>query len=211
MKPKYKLKSWVVICIYIIALGAVVTSLFLVGQTLKVALPFENLSYVYHGIVSEDYPVVNTPNEEIIKPYLDENITIAKNYYDMSADAKIQENALILYANTYMQNTGILYSSKETFDIICVMDGTVEDIKTDEIMGNIVTIKHTNNLVTTYHSLKDVHVMVGTVLKQGDIIGTSGGNKITTESENMLLFEVCFNGVAINPETFYQMDLKDLS
>jgi len=211
MKPKYKLKSWVVISVYLIALGAVVVSLYLVGKVLKEAIPYDNLSYVYRGIIGEDYPVVNQVEPKIIKPFLTESVVIVKNYYDMNADAKIQENSLFLYANTYMQNTGILYANDAQFDVVCVMDGTVEDVAVDEVMGNIVTVKHKNNLTTTYQSLKEVHVLVGSVIKQGDIIGISGPNKIKTDSENMLLFEVCHNGVTINPEEFYQMDIKELS
>ena len=41
-----------------------------------------------------------------------------------------------------MPNTGILYSSNESFDVISVLDGKVEDVKTDNLIGNIVTIKH---------------------------------------------------------------------
>ena len=54
-------------------------------------------------------------------------------------------------------------------------------------------------------------VSVGDEIKQGDLIGTSGPNQITPDSENMLLFEVVYNGVNINPESFYQMNIKDLS
>ena len=78
-------------------------------------------------------------------------------------------------------------------------------------LGNIVTIKHSNNLSTIYQSLNEVNVVAGDTLKQGDIIGTSGSNKFKTDSENMLLFEVVYNGVNLNPETFYQMNIKDLS
>lgn len=214
MKPKYKLKSWVVICIYIVALGAVISSLYLVGKTLKSMSLYDNLSYVYRGIIKEDKedkPVVNYPNDKVIKPYALENIKVAKNFYDMSSDAKVQENSLILYANTYMQNSGILYANDTAFDVLCVMDGTVEDVTTDEVMGNIVTVKHSNNLVTIYQSLKEAKVKAGDAIKQGEVLGTSGPNKINTDSENMLLFEVLHNGVNINPELFYQMDLKELS
>ena len=110
-----------------------------------------------------------------------------------------------------MPNTGVLYASDSPFDVLNVLDGTVEDITADDIMGNIVTIKHSNNLTTIYQSLNEVNVIVGDVLKQGDIIGTSGSNKIKTDSENMLLFEVIYNGTNINPEKFYQMNTQDLS
>lgn len=213
MKPKYKLKSWVVLCIYIISIGAIFTSLFLVGKTLKAAtLSYDNLSYVFRGIIkNNEVPVINYSNENIIKPYDQDNVSIAKGYYDKNDDTKVQENCLIFYEKTYMPNTGILYTSDKSFDVLNVLDGTVEDITADDIMGNIVTIKHSNNLTTVYQSLNEVNIIVGDVLKQGDIIGTSGVNKIKTDSENMLLFEVIYNGSNINPEKFYQMNIKDLS
>ena len=212
MKPKYKLKSWVVISVYIISIGAIVTSLFLIGKTLKEATAYDNLSYIYRGIISNrDVPVIEYVNDEIFKPYENTNVKVLKGYYDRSDDPKVQEKALIYYQNTYMPNTGILYSSNESFDVISVLDGKVEDVKTDNLIGNIVTIKHSNNLFTSYQSLNEVMVSVGDEIKQGDLIGTSGPNQITADSENMLLFEVVYNGVNINPESFYQMNIKDLS
>ena len=212
MKPKYKLKSWVVISVYIISIGAIVTSLFLIGKTLKEATAYDNLSYIYRGIISNrDVPAIEYVNDEIFKPYENETVKVLKGYYDRSDDPKVQEKALIYYQNTYMPNTGILYSSNESFDVISVLDGKVEDVKTDNLIGNIVTIKHSNNLFTSYQSLNEVMVSVGDEIKQGDLIGTSGPNQITPDSENMLLFEVIYNGVNINPESFYQMNIKDLS
>ena len=124
---------------------------------------------------------------------------------------KLAEKSLILYNNTYMPNTGILYKANESFDVIAVLDGTVIDITADEIMGNIVTVKHSNNLTTIYQSLNEVKVLVGDLLKQGDVIGNSGINKIDSTSENMLLFEVISNGEYIDPENFYQMNPNELN
>jgi len=211
MKTDYKLKNWVVICIYIISIGAIVSSMFLIGQTLRTAnRPYDNLSYVYRGLLNNDLPVVTYTNDKIIKP-ITVDATTEINFYDKDADPKIQEKSLIYYANTYMPNTGILYSHSEEFEVICVMDGIVEDIKPDEVMGNIITIKHSNNLRTIYQSLNEVKVTVGQELKQGELIGTSGMNKIKADKEQMLLFEVVYNSININPELFYEMDLKELS
>lgn len=213
MKQKYRLKNWVVLCIYIISIGAIVSSLFLVGKALKATgLSYDNLSYVFRGIIkNNEVPVVNYANDKIIKPYEDDTVEKAIGFYDRSDDSKIQEKCLIYYENTYMPNSGILYSSDKPFDVINVLDGTIEDIMADSIMGNIVTVRHSNNLVTVYQSLNEVNFIVGDVVKQGDVIGTSGTNKIKTDSENMLLFEVIYNGVNINPEKFYQMNIQDLS
>ena len=40
----------------------------------------------------------------------------------------------------------------------------------DSIMGNIVTVRHSNNLVTVYQSLNEVNFIVGDVVKQGDVM-----------------------------------------
>lgn len=208
---KYRLKGWVVLSIYLLSLGAIISSLFLLGKSLKnVVINDEALSYVYRGIFDNIKPVVNYETDRIIKPYTDENIKIIKDYYNKDDESNNQEKSLIYYQNTYMPNTGILYGSDSNFDIISVLDGTVADIVADEIMGNIVTIKHSNNLTTVYQCLNEVHVIIGDLLKQGDVIGTSGINKIESSSENMLLFEVIHNGEYINPNTFYNMNINDL-
>ncbi len=212
MKPKYKLKGWVVVSVYLLSLGAILSSLFLLGKSLKSSFySEETLSYVYRGIIEDAVPVVNFNTDKILKPIMEEDVTVIKPFYDKDADNSKQENALIFYQNTYMPNTGILYGSTQKFDVVAVLDGTILDVTADEIMGNIVTIKHSNNLKTVYQSLSDVKVIVGDLVKQGDVIGSSGENKIETTSENMLLFEVNNNGEYINPDTFYTMKIEDLS
>lgn len=212
MKPKYRLKGWVVACIYVISIGAIVSSMILLGKTLKSSFYTEdNLSYVYHGIFEDPVPVVKYKDDKIIKPFNSEDVNVLKKYYDKDAESNVQEESLLFYQNTYMPNTGILYSNKESFDVVSVLDGTVESVVADEIMGNIVTVKHSNNLTTVYQCLNEVHVITGDLIKQGDVIGTSGINKLESSSENMLLFEVIKGGEYINPDTFYNMKIEELS
>lgn len=212
MKPKYRLKGWVVACIYVISIGAIVSSMVLLGKTLKGYFYTEdNLSYVYHGIFEDPVPVVKYKDDKIIKPFNSEDVNVLKKYYDKDAESNVQEESLLFYQNTYMPNTGILYSNKESFDVVSVLDGTVESVVADEIMGNIVTVKHSNNLTTVYQCLNEVHVITGDLIKQGDVIGTSGINKLESSSENMLLFEVIKGGEYINPDTFYNMKIEELS
>lgn len=212
MKPKYRLKGWVVACIYVISIGAIVSSMVLLGKTLKSSFYTEdNLSYVYHGIFEDPVPVVKYKDDKIIKPFNSEDVNVLKKYYDKDAESNVQEESLLFYQNTYMPNTGILYSNKESFDVVSVLDGTVESVVADEIMGNIVTVKHSNNLTTVYQCLNEVHVITGDLIKQGDVIGTSGINKLESSSENMLLFEVIKGGEYINPDTFYNMKIEELS
>ena len=212
MKQRYKLKGWVKNIIFFLSIGAIISSLLIVNHTLiNKSYSKENLSYVFRGIIEDSIPVINYTTDEIVRPYSLEDIDILINYYDKDSSKEEQEKSLIKYQNTYMPNTGILYSSNDVFDVIAVLDGTVADIVADEIMGNIITIKHTNNLTTVYYSINEVNLLIGDLVKQGDVIGSSGSNKISSSSENMLLFEVIYNGEYINPETFYNMKISDLS
>ena len=104
-----------------------------------------------------------------------------------------------------MQNTGILYKSNEQFDVVSSMDGTVTSITKDEILGNVVEISHSNNLITIYHCLNEVHVKAGDKVKQNDVIGTSGKVNIDDGYENALLFEVNYKGNTLDPEEYYNM------
>ncbi len=209
---KYKLKSWVVISIYLLAVGAIVSSLYLVGKVLKSSLYDDtNLSYIYHDLIRSTAVVNSSADEKIIKPFTLEEVSVVKGFYEKDAESKTQEQALIYYENTYMPNTGVLYGAKNSFDVISVADGTVESIVADELIGNIVTVKHTNNLISRYESINEVNVMVGDALKKGDVIGTAGENKIDSTYDYMLLFEVEHNGTFVNPENIFGMNVKELS
>jgi len=207
---RLRLKRWVVTSMYIFAISLATLSLMYVSKTLKTNQEGDTLSYVFKGFINDEVPVVSLTNETIIKPFDSETVTINKNFYDRSADNATQENSLIYYQNTYMPNTGILYADTNEFDIKAVLDGTVNDVKEDEILGTMIEIKHSNSLTTKYYSVKDVNVIIGSSVKQGDIIAKSSKNNFSSDSENMLLFEVENNGVNINPENFYQMTLEDL-
>ncbi len=209
---KYRLKSWVVISVYLLAVGAIVSSLYLVGKVLKSSLYDDtNLSYIYHDLIRSTAVVNSSADEKIIKPFTLEEVSVVKGFYEKDAESKTQEQALIYYENTYMPNTGVLYGAKNSFDVISVADGTVESIVADELIGNIVTIKHTNNLISRYESINEVNVMVGDALKKGDVIGTAGENKIDSTYDYMLLFEVEHNGTFVNPENIFGMNVKELS
>lgn len=212
MKKKYKLKGWVVFSVYVVSIVTIISSLYLVGKTLQgMIYSNESLSYVYRGLIDDAVPVISTTkNKKIIMPYQDETVKIIKNFYDKDSDNVTQENSLILYENTYMPNTGILYGSDNVFDVIAVLDGTIESVTTDDILGNIITIRHTNNLTTTYESLNNVDVIVGQAVNQGDIIGKSGINKVDSSASSMMLFEVNFNGNNINPSKIYDKEINEL-
>ena len=93
-------------------------------------------------------------------------------------------------------------------EIIESSDGHRKIIKND-IFGNIVTVKHNDNLMTVYSNINDVNVNVGYKVSKGEIIGTSGSSKLQSDFVNTLHFEVYYKGEVIDPENLYTLSIED--
>ena len=203
-----KLRGYVLPTLYVIILMLVFGAVSLVSSMLK-----SNPDYLYSiGIINTDTrTVVETNDVPIIsRPYTSEAVSVDKYFYDINAEEDKQVNSLIYFQNTYMKNTGILYKAQESFDAVAVLSGKVLNVRTDEILGNVVEVEHNTNLRTIYYSLGEVKVKVGDMLIQGQTIGTSGANNIS-ESKNSLLFEAYYNGALVNPESIYDVDATTLN
>ncbi len=171
----------------------------------------DDLQYVDGEITEEidrDIPVVSTPSV-IVRPYLDNDVKLAKSFYDYKADNDSQENSIILFEGTYMQNSGVDYTGNEVFDVISILDGSVIYVKDDNILGTTVQIRHSNNLISVYQSLSDVIVKEGDEIIQGQIIARSGMSSINKELGNHLHFELYYNGTIVNPEDYYNKDISE--
>ena len=213
MMKKRKLKKFVLPTFYVMIIVALFASIAMLGTSLQNIVDYSDEDLSVSTVNDEATPVISTEEEEegsFIKPYTSEKVKLAKSYYDMKDEEQKQQNSLIFYGNTYLQNTGVLYSSDEVFDVLSVYDGEVSRIDSDEILGNVVEITHNNNLKTIYYSLSEINVKEQDKVSKGDIIAKSGDNGLESVSDNSLLFEVYYNGKAINPEEFYNMNIKDL-
>ena len=213
---KRKLKGYVLPTVYVLVIAVLFISVSFLGSALQKELQYQDLSTdalednVTPVIKEEETPTDETTESKIVKPFTSTSVGISKSYYDMTDDEATQENSLVYYEQTYLQNSGVLYSSDEVFDVLATFDGTVTNVSTDEILGNVVEITHNPNLKTVYYSLGEVTVKKDDILKSGDIIGKSGDNLLEGEKDNSLLVEVYYNGNTIDPEDFYNMNIEDL-
>lgn len=208
MKKKLRPKRFVIPCLYVILFATVATGAFLISKSMKKDVVEDNYTYVSNIIMDNQMPVMNETNK-MIKPYTNEQVTVGKTYYDYKAESKSQENSITYYDGSYIQNSGIDYVLTETFDVVSVLDGTVTDVKEDEILGNVVEIKHGNDYVTTYQSLSEVSVKKGDSVTQGQVIGKSGTNKLDKDMGNHLHFELYTNGQIVDPNLYIDKELKN--
>ena len=216
MKRRRRLRKYVIPTICLMLVCTILFSSYKMYQILTAGVPVvnptpkDNTSEVNNSGDDTNITPTVSVTKNIIRPYTSTDVTATIPYYNIDGTNDEQAAALIYYEGIYMQNTGVLYTSNNAFDVVSILDGTVKNIKEDSLMGNIVEIEHTNNLTTVYQSLGEVKVKVGDTVKQGDIIATSGQNKITTDTSNALHFEVFYKGEVFNPEEFYLLDYTEV-
>ena len=216
-------KKMVIPGVYLGAVIAVIACVLLTILSInKYFTEQKDFNYSVDGLIDDDVKPVQgeenktstqtTPNEEktIIRPYKAEGVTVGRYFYDFEGEASNQENAIVYYENTYMQNSGVDYKSETVFDVVSVLDGKVLSVETDEVLGNIVKIEHDKEIVTVYQGIDKVTLKVGDTVSQGQVIGTRGTSTINSNYTTSLHFEVYYKGTLMDPENLYTRNLKDL-
>lgn len=214
-----KLKKFVVPMMYVASIAMLIGSVYCVEKLVNNAMFKSNNENEATEVIldnsdtelddTNNIPVVST-DIVISRPYTNASIKIVKNYYDYQAEATNQEESIIYYGNTYMQNSGVDYGMDAEFEVVSILDGTVMEVTEDDIMGNTVKIKHSNDLISVYQSLGSVDVKKDDTVVQGTIIGKSGEANVSPELGNHLHFELYHQGSVVNPENYYDKILGEL-
>lgn len=207
-----KLKAYVMPTLYtmllVCALLLTITVSNLLVKNDENVIP-ENDTYVSEINEEEETPVISEEKNKMLKPYTDEKVTVGKYFYDYKADSSKQEGSIIYHENTYMQNSGIDYILDKEFEVVSVLDGTVTNVSKDELLGNIIEIKHENNYISVYQSLGSTEVKKGDVVSKGQVIGKSGTNSLDKDMGNHLHFELYIKGQVVDPTLYIDKELEN--
>ena len=166
--------------------------------------------YTLDNVFDETLPVnaVKTSTGEILRPYVSDTVKIGKYFYDKDSESSKQESSIILYENTYIQNSGVDYVDTSDFDVISILDGEVVGVEESAIYGKIITIKHTDNFISVYSNVTDVLVTTGYKVTKGEIIASSTKSKLNNDNST-LHFEVYYKNKVVDPETLYTLSVED--
>lgn len=203
-KPAYFL-IFTVICVLVLTVVYAVDVSFNKKQNNEV-----KETYTEVPVYEDNIPVITT-DIIINRPYVDSNVKILKGFYDHNADESSQENSIIYYESTYMQNTSIAYGGVESFDVVPILDGKVVKITKDDLVGNVIEVEHDNNIISVYQSVDNIKVNVNDEIKQGQIIATSGKSNINKDLNSHLLFELIINNQISNPEDYFGKKLNTIN
>ena len=158
--------------------------------------------------VKDIVPVIEEVETYVLNPYIGEGIEEQVGFYDYKSEKEKQEKSIIQFGNTYLQNTGITYTSDNDFKVVSIMDGEVTKIYENELLGNVIEITH-KNIVSVYQMVKDIKVNVGDTVKSGTEIATSGNSKVFPKGSN-LHFEVIKEGKIENPKSIIGTNTKEI-
>lgn len=148
--------------------------------------------------------------EKMMRPYQEEGVTIARYFYDPTADENQRNHALVLFEGVYRPNQGVDYVNNNTpFDVYACLSGTVTKKANDPVLGWLVTIESDQGIVITYQSLSQSDVTIGSTIKQGDKIGQSGENIYEADLKNHLHLILEKEGTLLNPESYYDKKLNE--
>ena len=148
---------------------------------------------------------VSRDNETLKYPFKEDklaNVQIMQRFYDVNATPEQQQNALLVFNQTFVTSEGISISvNAEPFEVVAAMSGEVKEVKEDPFTGNRITIVHSNGFETIYSSVNDILVKEGDTVAQGEQIATSMENESNPNAGIHLHLKVKKDGVLINPES----------
>lgn len=205
---KRKLKGFVLPTLYLLITITIFTGVILLGSDYEFAT--KDYDFTTEILDKNVVPVVSEDDDAsiIASPVEEGTASITIHFYNSKDTEENQKNSLIYYENTYMPNTGILYTSDNDFNVLNAFDGKVTEIKDDEFFNKCVVIEHNNQLKTYYYGLQDITVAIGDELNKGDVIGVSSNNQIMNNKQSFL-FEVYYNNNIMNPEKFISTKITD--
>ena len=155
--------------------------------------------------------------EEVIKsPIEGEEVTVAKSYYDQTADTTTQVNSLFYYKvgetmySHESKGVSLKDNNNETVNVVAALSGKVASVKDEILKGTVVTIEHENGVETVYTGVYNVNVEAGDEVEQGTVLGKTGLSQLEPDSGNVIHFEVLKDDVKVNPETVIDKKLGDL-
>lgn len=144
-----------------------------------------------------------------------DNYVIVREFFDLGSDLSILTNAVMNNGTTYVESKGISFKREDNkvFDVYNVFPGEVTGVSgnNESLEGYTVTIKHDNDLTSTYSSLSSVSVKVGDKLTDSVKIGVSGTSVKDIDAGIHVHLTLLQNNDYINPKTAIGKEISELA
>jgi hypothetical protein len=109
--------------------------------------------------------------------------------------------------NKMQNHTGMDFVAKAGENVMATADGIVVDAGFDEIKGNFVVIRHSDQIATQYFHMRNITVKKGVTLRKGEVIGFVGSTGLSIKDH--LHYEVLKGNKAVDPIDYLPKELSD--
>lgn len=97
-------------------------------------------------------------------------------------------------ANKKSFNNGVDISIKESNEVKCIYDGTIEKVENNKENNIVVTVSHKDGYTSIYYNISELKKDIGEEVKKGDVLGV-----VKKEKVNFIHFEVKKNNEYVDP------------
>ena len=163
---------------------------------------------------NEKTPIEPQPELPKIQLPIKQNYIVKRQYFDLTGDVSLLEDAVKTNGTTFVESKGISYGvdGNKVFDVYNICPGEVISVSGDaeSLEGYTVSIKHDDQVISVYSSLSKVTVKVGDKLTENVKIGVSGTTIEDLDAGIHVHLEVLYNGIYINPKDAIGKELSEL-
>ncbi len=152
-------------------------------------------------VVSTD-PQATTSTEDALQTMLSVSDTLTSPLTNFVISKPYSETAVYNKTlNHWKAHPALDLKAEPAEDVYAMVDGTVESVKEDSMLGYVVSVKSDNYIVSYCGLGKNVAVNKGDTIKSGDLIGTVGAVPSEAMDDPHIHIEIKVNGKAIDPLT----------
>ena len=127
-----------------------------------------------------------------------------KSFYKYPVSESVQQsyNEELTFNRTigdYRAHAAVDFKANKGAKVTAINDGLVLSVKTDALLGKVITIDHGGNLVAQYCGMDVVHVSAGNYVTLGQDLGTLGTVPFEAEEAPHLHLITTMNKETVDP------------
>ena len=127
-----------------------------------------------------------------------------KSFYKYPVSESVQQsyNEELTFNRTmgdYRAHAAVDFKANKGAKVTAINDGLVLSVKTDALLGKVITIDHGGNLVAQYCGMDAVHVSAGNYVTLGQDLGTLGTVPFEAEEAPHLHLITTMNKETVDP------------
>ncbi len=167
----------------------------------------ENMSESSNVMTTENPPQVNVPVTNVPDERTEITTESTSCYFALPSENNIIKHysggEMVKNATTddWRVHTGLDIAGKVGDPVKCIFDGTVTDVRDDDLWGTTVTVDHGNGITSEYRGLgRGSTQEVGAQIKINEKVGNLGEIPVEKADGAHLHLEIFENGKQIDPE-----------